>query len=145
MRRSCWKCHTSTRFPLSRAILGFCVVFTSLIFLDKNLSYTLGACFDVKILEERYRGYVVANVAGFLESEDYFNMLRNCCPEKLLELVREALAARSNAEKELGKKHSAERTKLEESNELIVTRCKTVHATFLRYAKLHRLSTGSKN
>src|SRR5271167_3268577 len=116
-----WKYHTSTRFQLLQTILGFRVVLVFLIFqnflvsrqkplISKQLSYSLGACFDVKILEERYRKSVLKNFGNFLESDDYFNMLNKWCPEKLLPLVREAITARLSAEKELVKKHQEEQS-----------------------------------
>jgi len=40
-----------------------------------EISYVLGASFDVAILEERYRSHVVHNFGNFVRLEKYFNML----------------------------------------------------------------------
>lgn len=41
----------------------------------KEYAYTLGACFDVRVLEDRYQDTVVEGLELFVTSGDSFNML----------------------------------------------------------------------
>jgi len=52
--------------------------------ISAQLAYTLGACFDVSLLEERCRSFVVQFFEGFMRSSEYFNLLSIWCPGKTL-------------------------------------------------------------
>jgi hypothetical protein len=60
--------------------------------ISSHYSYALGASFDVKSLEDRNRQDVVNYFTTFVEyRKPYFNMLVKWCPEKLYQLVHDAV------------------------------------------------------
>ena len=64
-------------------------------------SYVLGASFNVLTLENQYRSHVVQNFKNFLKVDNLFNMLTCWCPEKLLDLVKDAVNAQRTVHTEL--------------------------------------------
>jgi hypothetical protein len=63
--------------------------------IDPEYAYVLGACFNVPMLEDKYRTYVVADFGNFLsisKTENYFNMLIRWCPQKIAPLFEDSLA-----------------------------------------------------
>jgi len=96
--------------------------------LSDELAYTLGACYDVKVLEDRYRPSVVETFESYMSSGDLFNMLTKWCPDKLPALVRDAMAARSRIQQKLETKIQEQKEKLEQEDDMIqglVRHCKT--------------------
>lgn len=62
---------------------------------NPEYAYVLGACFNVPMLEDKYRTHVVADFGNFLsisKTENYFNMLIRWCPQKIAPLVEDSLA-----------------------------------------------------
>ena len=99
-----------------------------------DLAYTLGACFDVEILEKHYRKTVVDSFDKFLaNSSECFNMLSKWCPNKLQALVRDGMTNRLDVEKGLIAKHTNEKSAWEQERSLmdclIVQHCKEVKAS----------------
>lgn len=104
---------------------GFIVIFQNILLsrseplVKKEYAYTLGACFDVKALEDRYRGTVVEGFESFVTTGDSFNMLVKWCPHKLLALVKDAMAARTWHGKRLDERIARLNDALEHEDELV--------------------------
>jgi len=67
--------------------------------IDAEWEYVLGASFNVKALEDKNRSHIVSNFRDFLTHPDgkkYFNMLTAWIPEKLFQLVRDAVVGERN-------------------------------------------------
>ena len=88
------------------------------------MSFVLGACFQVAMLENRYRDQVVQKFESFLRLQNHFNMLTKWCPEKLLALVEDAMTTER-------KDFETAKTNWEEEKRLmsqLIAHCKTVTA-----------------
>lgn len=95
--------------------------------ISPEYAYVLGACFDVPMLEDKYRTHVVANFGNFLsvsKTENYFNMLIKWCPQKIASLFEDCLAREVTP----SSVHQNELTKEEENswNDKVVQRCKSI-------------------
>jgi hypothetical protein len=88
------------------------------------MSYVLGACFGVAMLESRYRDQVVQNFESFLRLPNYFNMLTKWCPEKLLALVEDAMKTERKSVETAKTKWEKEKRLMDQ----LIAHCKTVSA-----------------
>jgi hypothetical protein len=67
--------------------------------LDPEYAYVLGASYDVESLETRNREHIVNNFQTFINrtsGKTYFNMLMQWCPEKVFQLIHDAVVGSGN-------------------------------------------------
>lgn len=102
--------------------------------ISAQLAYTLGACFDVSLLEERCRSFVVQFFEGFMRSSEYFNLLSIWCPGKLYALVRDGTTAHFSQQQQVWEAEN------QLMDELIVRHCKPVSPWFFQAECVRRSS-----